>query len=155
MSPFAGPLFLPFSPQNFAYCRIRQYPLYNKMAPPDVLTAHFKGDTFAKSQRYGKDKAKFSIVSGLLKQAIDSALIQYGLYAWSWTLGGVIIAKLGYGPEYQVGKETRGLFESHHLFYIDSAITGILLCTLLPFFVAGYSSVTIQNICSGRKTRIQ
>ena len=82
--------------------RLRQYPLYSKPAPPAVLAEHFKADVFEKSQKYGKDKAKFSLVSGLLKQCLDSAMLQYGFYAWSWDMGGRIIARLGYGPQYEV-----------------------------------------------------
>ena len=67
-----------------------------------MLAEHFKPETFKKSQAYGKDKAKFSLVSGLYKQVIDSLFLHYGLMAWSWRIGGKIIAKLGYGPEYEV-----------------------------------------------------
>lgn len=82
--------------------RLRQFPLYSKTEPPPVLAEHFKPDTFVKSQAYGKDKAKFSLVSGLYKQVVDSAFLQYGLMAWSWKIGGNITALLGYGPEYEV-----------------------------------------------------
>ncbi len=86
--------------------RLRQFPLCSKTEPPPVLAEHFKPDTFVKSQAYGKDKAKFSLVSGLYKQVVDSAFLQYGLMAWSWKIGGSITALLGYGPEYEV----RGLY---------------------------------------------
>lgn len=86
------------------YLLIRQYPLYSKTEPPAVLAAHFSpdADTFEKSQKYGKDKAKFSIFSGLYKQCIDSAMIQYGFYAWAWATADRILVKFGYGPEYEV-----------------------------------------------------
>lgn len=81
---------------------MRQFPLYRKEAPPPVLADHFKPETFKKSQVYGKDKAVFSLVAGLYKQVVDSLFIHYGLVAWSWQFGGRIVAKLGYGPEYEV-----------------------------------------------------
>ena len=80
----------------------RQYPLYSKTKPPVVLKEHFKDDTFKKSQEYGKDKAKFSLCNGLFKQALDSVLLHYGVYAWSWGVAGGIRSTLGYGPEYEV-----------------------------------------------------
>lgn len=57
---------------------------------------------FASSQRYGRDKARFSFVSGIIRQLLDSALIHYGVYATAWTLAGKATAHFGYGPEYEV-----------------------------------------------------
>jgi STE24 endopeptidase len=86
------------------YLLLRQYPLYSKTEPPAVLAAHFGPgtDTFEKSQKYGKDKAKFSIFAGLFKQCLDSAMIQYGFYAWAWATAGRILARFGYGTEYEI-----------------------------------------------------
>lgn len=84
------------------YYSLRQYPLYSKKEPPAVLASHFEKDTFAKSQAYGKDKAKYSLISGLIRQGLDSLMIHYGAYYWAWEMGGKFIAKLGYGPEYEV-----------------------------------------------------
>ena len=72
------------------------------MEPPPVLKEHFEGDTFEKSQKYGKDKAKFSLYSGLFKQVLDSALLHYGVYAWLWDIAGDIRLAIGYGPEHEV-----------------------------------------------------
>ncbi|KAG6917401.1 hypothetical protein DXG01_002670 [Tephrocybe rancida] len=84
------------------YLLLRQYPLYSKTEPPHVLASHFDGDTFKKSQNYGKDKAKFALVSGLLKQCLDSLLLQFGFYAWSWSAAGRLLALAGYGSEYEI-----------------------------------------------------
>jgi STE24 endopeptidase len=84
-------------------CRLRQFPLYSKKEPPAALKDHFSQETFDKSQAYGRDKAKFALFSGLYKQIMDSALIHYGTYAWSWNLAGKFLAKFGYGGEYEVG----------------------------------------------------
>ncbi|KAL0948416.1 hypothetical protein HGRIS_010997 [Hohenbuehelia grisea] len=100
-----------------AYLLLRQYPLYSKTEPPAALAQHFSKDEFLKSQKYGKDKAKFSLFSGLYKQIIDSAFLHYGLYAWSWTAAGKITAKLGYGPEYEI---TQSLFFAFVLFLLSS-----------------------------------
>jgi len=85
-----------------SYLLLRQYPLYSKTAPPEVLANHIDSEAFTKSQNYGKDKAKFSLVTGLFKQAIDSAMLHYGLYAFAWDMGGRTIAYFGYGSEYEI-----------------------------------------------------
>jgi STE24 endopeptidase len=82
--------------------RFRQFPLYSKTEPPAVLKEHFKDDTFKKSQEYGIDKAKFSLYSGLFRQVLDSVLLHYGVYAWSWDVAGSIGTAIGYGPEHEV-----------------------------------------------------
>lgn len=88
---------------NTSHSSLRQYPLYSKNAPPTVLAQHFSDDLFEKSQLYGKDKAKFSLFSGLYRQIIDSVMLQFGIYAWAWGVGGNVIEKLGYSTEYEVG----------------------------------------------------
>jgi STE24 endopeptidase len=82
--------------------RLRQYPNYSKTEPPAALAKHFTPDVFAKSQAYGRDKAKFSLVSGLYSQVLETAIIYYGGYAWAWDVAGKALGRLGYGPEYQV-----------------------------------------------------
>ncbi|KAF8510125.1 peptidase family M48-domain-containing protein [Hysterangium stoloniferum] len=84
------------------YLLMRQYPNYSKTEPPRQLAAHFTGDVFAKSQAYGKDKAKFSLVSGLFNQILETAVIYYGGYAWAWEVAGNILGKSGYGSEYEI-----------------------------------------------------
>ena len=76
--------------------------MYSKKEPPASLAGHFDAEVFDKSQKYGKDKAKFALFSGLYKQIWDSLMLQYGFYAWAWTAGGHLLSKLGYGPEYEV-----------------------------------------------------
>jgi STE24 endopeptidase len=85
-----------------SYLLLRQYPLYSRPEPPAVLANHFKGDVFDKSQKYGKDKAKFALLNGLYKQILDSAMLQFGVYAWSWDVAGRCLARFGYGSEYEV-----------------------------------------------------
>ncbi|KAI0298335.1 metalloendopeptidase [Multifurca ochricompacta] len=86
-----------------SYLLLRQYPLYSKPAPPAVLADHFSPEVFNKSQKYGKHKAKFSIVSGLYKQFIDTLQLASGVYyPWVWTVSGQLLGRAGYGPEYLV-----------------------------------------------------
>lgn len=81
---------------------LRQYPLYSKTAPPAKLAAHVSDDVFQKSQKYGRDKAKFALVSGLVKQTFDSLALHYGYYAWAWEASGEVISRFGYGEEFEV-----------------------------------------------------
>ena len=82
--------------------RLRQYPLYSKTEPPAALASHFTPEVFKKSQSYGKDKAQFALISGLFKQCIDSTMLHFGFYAWSWVTSGRLLSWFGYGPEYEV-----------------------------------------------------
>ncbi|KAF4565438.1 hypothetical protein EYR36_002009 [Pleurotus pulmonarius] len=100
-----------------SYLILRQYPLYSKTEPPAALASYFSKDEFLKSQNYGKDKAKFSLFSGLYKQCIDSALLQFGFYAWSWTAAGKVTSWFGYGPDYEI---TQSLIFAFLLFFISS-----------------------------------
>jgi STE24 endopeptidase len=80
-------------------CSLRQYPLYNKTSPPEVLKGHFDQETFEKSQRYGKAKAKFSFVSGIYRQVLESALLYFDFYPWAWTAAESLVANIGYGGQ--------------------------------------------------------
>ncbi|CAA7266783.1 unnamed protein product [Cyclocybe aegerita] len=103
-----------------SYLLIRQYPLYSKKEPPKELAEHFEPGVFEKSQNYGKDKAKFALISGLFKQLLDSLMLQFGFYAWSWTAGGKLLAKFGYGPEYEILQSIAFVFT---LFFLSSIPT--------------------------------
>ena len=88
--------------------------MYNKTTPPPALAEHFTEEVFQKSQLYGKDKAKFAFTSGIYKQILDSAFLQWGFYAWSWDAAGRIIARFGYGPEYEVRLATQFFMLASH-----------------------------------------
>ncbi|ESK84749.1 putative zinc metallo-protease [Moniliophthora roreri MCA 2997] len=85
-----------------SYLLLRQYPLYSKTEPPPALASHIGREDFEKSQKYGKDKAKFALFSKLFSQCLDSAMLQYGFYAWCWNAAGGILGKVGYGAEYEI-----------------------------------------------------
>ena len=88
---------------NDVWCsRLRQYPNYSKTEPPPALAEHFTPDVFAKSQAYGRDKARFSMFSGVFSQILETAILYYGGYAWAWEFAGKVLSYYGYGPEYQV-----------------------------------------------------
>ncbi|EEB99341.1 hypothetical protein MPER_00996, partial [Moniliophthora perniciosa FA553] len=74
-----------------SYLLLRQYPLYSKTEPPPALASHIGREDFEKSQKYGKDKAKFALFSKLFSQCLDSAMLQYGFYAWCWSTAASIL----------------------------------------------------------------
>ncbi|KAJ6589032.1 metalloendopeptidase [Mycena capillaripes] len=78
-----------------SYLLLRQYPLYSKTEPPAALAAHISASDFEKSQKYGKDNAKFALFSGFYKQCLDSAKLHFGFYAWSWDFTGRLMARHG------------------------------------------------------------
>jgi len=103
-----------------SYLLLRQYPLYSKTEPPAALSAHISASDFQKSQNYGKDKAKYALLSGLYKQCLDSAMLHYGFYAWCWDAAGRLLTRLGYGPEYEIPQSIAFVFL---LFWLSSLPT--------------------------------
>ncbi|KAI9436819.1 peptidase family M48-domain-containing protein [Russula earlei] len=94
-----------------SYLLLRQYPLYSKVAPPAVLADHFTLEVFEKSQKYGKHKARFSIVSGLYRQFITTIELASGFYyPWIWRTSGRLLGLAGYGPEYLISQSVVFVF---------------------------------------------
>ncbi|ELU39083.1 metalloendopeptidase [Rhizoctonia solani AG-1 IA] len=97
--------------------RYRQFPNYSRPHPPTALKSHFTDEVFKKSQRYGKDKAKFGLVSKLYSQLLETALIVFGAFPWAWKVSGNLLAKFGYGPEYEI---THSIAFGTVLFYLNT-----------------------------------
>lgn len=95
-------LLLSSLPNTNLICSLRQYPNFSKSSPPPVLAEHLPPEEFKKSQAYGRDKAKFAILSTLYGQILETAIIYYGGYSWAWKIAGILLGKLGYGSEYEV-----------------------------------------------------
>lgn len=134
---------------------MRQFPLYNKTEPPTVLKEHFNEETFSKSQAYGKDKAKFSFVAGIYRQILESGLIHFGAYAWAWVTAGKLIARFGYGPEYEVRPLDVDEVENCDLTAPDATINHLYGDYILRLCDTDYATLCISNICSRRKARFQ
>lgn len=126
---------------------LRQYPLYSKTTPPAVLADHFKPEVFEKCQKYGKHKAKFSIVSGLYRQVIDTVQLASGLYyPWAWKASGQLLGLAGYGPEYRVcphGLLHGQLFEPT---FLDFSIGCLCLCLDIHFHPSNFASWSISDL---------
>lgn len=134
--------------------RWRQYPLYSRNAPPAALASHFSGDTFEKSQAYGKDKAKFSFITGIYRQVLDSALIQYGFYAYAWSLAGELISRFGYGLEYEVRFVGCTLLYSTNRFP-DPAVKCVLRRVIHCVYDSYDALHYLPDFCSGGEARLQ
>lgn len=70
-----------------SFLTLRQYRVLQAPKPPAVLAKEINQDTFDKSQAYGRAKAKFSVVTGLIGQLQNLAFIHYDVLPkiWSWT----------------------------------------------------------------------
>jgi len=85
-----------------SYLIYRQYPNYSRQHPPAALKDHFTPEVFKKSQRYGRDKAQFQVWSKLYSQILETGMITLGAFPWAWNVAGSLLAKFGYGPEYEI-----------------------------------------------------
>ncbi|KAG8735911.1 hypothetical protein FRC10_010011 [Ceratobasidium sp. 414] len=85
-----------------SYLIFRQYPNYSRPTPPAALKEHFTEEVFQKSQRYGRDKARFQVVSKLYSQLLETGMIVFGAFPWAWSTAGDVLTKFGYGPEYEI-----------------------------------------------------
>ena len=100
-----------------------------------MLEIHFDTAVFSKSQNYGRDKAKFTLITGLVKRAITSAFIFTGFHACAWDLGGKIIGYFSYGSEYEVATNPfvhrRGIDTPHRSKSLASCAT-IFVASAVP-----------------------
>ncbi|KAH7333819.1 peptidase family M48-domain-containing protein [Rhizoctonia solani] len=99
------------------YLIARQFPNYSRPHPPTALKSHFTDEVFRKSQRYGRDKAWFSLYSKLYSQLLETATITLGAFPWAWKVSGNLLAKYGYGPEYEI---THSIAFGTILFYLTT-----------------------------------
>jgi hypothetical protein len=136
---------------------LRQYPLYSKTSPPPALAEHIKPEDFAKSQKYGQDKAKFALFSKLYSQTLDSALLHYGFYAWCWGASGSLLSKFGYGEEYEVcgsmSLVAMGITLTSNC--IDLSEHCILVSSVLPLVYSDFAIEHLLYICSRGEARFQ
>ncbi|RKF61223.1 CAAX prenyl protease 1 [Erysiphe neolycopersici] len=84
-------LILGFSIGQFVFegiLSLRQYEVLKQTRPPKVLQNEVSQDVFDKSQAYGRAKAKFGLVTGLLGQIQNTAFIYYDILPKLWSLTG-------------------------------------------------------------------
>ncbi|RKF76496.1 CAAX prenyl protease 1 [Golovinomyces cichoracearum] len=76
------------------FLSLRQYKVLKQTHPPKVLQKEVSQEVFDKSQAYGRAKAKFGLVSGLLGQIQNTAFINYDILPKLWTLTGSWLIRL-------------------------------------------------------------
>lgn len=89
-------LILGFSIGQFvfeSFLSLRQYQVLQKKKPPKTLEDEISQDVFDKSQAYGRAKAKFGFVSGLISQIQNVLFIQYDILPKLWGLTGLLVAR--------------------------------------------------------------
>lgn len=85
-----------------SYLQYRQYKVLCRTERPKALHAEVDQATFDKSQRYGRAKSHFSLVSGLVSQAIDFAVLSLDVYPKLWAITGSWV--LSYFPSRFTGE---------------------------------------------------
>lgn len=76
------------------YVDYRQYVVYQRKVAPASIRKEITQETFDKSQKYSRAKAKFSFVSGAIEIAKDLASIKFDLLPKLWTVAGALLARL-------------------------------------------------------------
>ncbi|PKI83545.1 hypothetical protein MVES_002387 [Malassezia vespertilionis] len=77
------------------FISLRQYQLYAKPTPPKALVPYVSMETFQKSQAYGRDKARFSIISDACSHLFNLFMVSCDIYAWAWVWSGALLALFG------------------------------------------------------------
>lgn len=93
------PLVLTLLTINFLfdfYISLRQYPKYSLPTPPAQLVPHVDLETFNKSQKYGKAKAKFAFFSGILGFVESIIIVHYDVLAIVWNQAGMVLYRMGW-----------------------------------------------------------
>ncbi|KAF2222113.1 peptidase family M48-domain-containing protein [Elsinoe ampelina] len=72
------------------YLAYRQYRVLQGKKVPKQLENEVDQKTFDKSQDYGRAKAKYGFISGLINQIKSLAIIHYDVYPKFWAITGVI-----------------------------------------------------------------
>ena len=83
------------------YVSWRQYRMYRRTAPPPALAGHVSADDFRKSQRYGRDKMRFSMVSDAVMHVVSLVSVNYNASAHMWGWGGELLRWLRVAPSEQ------------------------------------------------------
>ena len=83
------------------YVSWRQYRMYSRTAPPPALAGHVSADDFRKSQRYGRDKMRFSMVSDAVMHVVSLVSVNYNASAHMWGWGGELLRWLRVAPSEQ------------------------------------------------------
>ncbi|PWN31016.1 putative zinc metallo-protease [Jaminaea rosea] len=76
------------------YLSLRQYKVYSFPSPPASLLQHVDLETYKKSQRYGRDKARFGFVVAAWGLLNSLAIVYFDLMPFFWQLSADVLQKL-------------------------------------------------------------
>ncbi|CBX90409.1 similar to CaaX prenyl protease [Plenodomus lingam JN3] len=136
-----------FSLAEFAlenWLLFRQYRVLQRTTVPKALNKEIDQETFDKSQKYGRAKAKFSFISGIYNQIKHIATIYFNLYPFVWSVAGSVIAR--YAPMRFSGEITQSLLFMYMLGWID-LVLGLGLSYYHTFVLEekfGFNKSTVQ-----------
>ncbi|KZS95315.1 hypothetical protein SISNIDRAFT_548650 [Sistotremastrum niveocremeum HHB9708] len=85
-----------------SYLQWRQYPHLSKKEVPQILADSLDQETFEKSQAYGRAKAKFGFWSGLYSRVLDTGILYYGMWAWSWGVADSVVQYYAPGTSHEI-----------------------------------------------------
>ncbi|WFD43081.1 Ste24 endopeptidase [Malassezia psittaci] len=77
------------------YIAVRQLRLYDMTTPPKALVPYVSMETFTKSQAYGRDKARFALVSDAVAHAYNLLAVYFDFYALAWVWATDILIFIG------------------------------------------------------------
>lgn len=101
---------------------LRQLRTYSEPAAPATLQPHVSQETYEKSRDYGRDKLRFSIFSLVYQWILSASLIHVCAYARIWAAAGLVMHRMGYSVDSEVGMHAVKREPSLH----------ILTCPCLP-----------------------
>ncbi|KAL6849135.1 zinc metalloprotease [Amphichorda felina] len=76
-----------------SFLTLRQYRVLQRPNPPAVLAKEVTPETFAKSQAYGRAKAKFQVLDGLWEQLQNLAFIHFDVLPKLWSFTGDLLLR--------------------------------------------------------------
>jgi STE24 endopeptidase len=103
-----------------SYLSYRQYQVLQRTTVPKQLKNEIDQETYDKSQKYGRAKAKFSFVSGLWSQVKNLFVIRYDVYPRLWAIAGLAMTK--YAPARFQGEITQSLVFAFGYSFIETIL---------------------------------
>jgi STE24 endopeptidase len=103
-----------------SYLSYRQYQVLQRTTVPKQLKNEIDQETFDKSQKYGRAKAKFSFVNGLWSQVKNLFVIRYDVYPRLWAIAGLAMTK--YAPARFQGEITQSLVFAFGYSFIETIL---------------------------------
>ncbi|KAJ3040310.1 CAAX prenyl protease 1 [Rhizophlyctis rosea] len=84
------------------YLNLRQHrKLLERLPPPQVKTLVSTED-FSKARDYGLDKSNFGFIKDIFSILETAAIFIYDILPWLWDFSGRLLARWGYGEEYEI-----------------------------------------------------